>query len=299
MQLSVVIPTWNTAAMTLECCRAVLEQLPADSEVIVVDDGSSDGTAQQIADAFPSIIVVRRVENGGFTAAANDGVSRATGGLLFMLNSDAVVLPGAIAALLSAFASNAQLGVAGARLLNVDGAPQWSGGRRPTLAWLIGVVSGAGRFARFFRRRGGAPPAGDVDWVSGAAMMFRASVWRDAGPFDARFRFYCQDLELCAKVRDLGWRVRVIEDARVVHALGASVDRGGELHHDPERLWCDLFDWAARRYGERWARFARPILVAAAWSRVVVRTVVSPRRAEAASLGRAARALSGRPLKSL
>lgn len=292
MQLSVVIPTWNTAAMTLACCRAVLAQLPAGSEVIVVDDASTDGTAEQLASELPGVRVVRREVNGGFTAAANDGVAQASGELVMVLNSDAVVQPGAIDALVVAFARDARLGVAGAQLLNPDHTPQWSGGREPTLAWLAGVVSGLGPFTRFFRRGGRPSSVRRVDWVSGAAMMFRASVWRTAGPFDARFRFYCQDLELCTRARDAGWGIEVIDAARVVHQLGGSIAGDDALSHDPARLWCDLFDWASRRYGARWSRLAHPVLVAAAFARVAVRTITLHDRRVNALLRGAAVALA-------
>ena len=119
--LSVVIPSYNTAQMTLRCCRAAREA----SEVIIVDDGSSDGTA-------------------------------ARGEITLLLNSDAVVQPGALQAIRAAFDADPRLGVAGARLPNPDGTPQWSGGRTPTLPWMIGVVSGAATAFRLMsvRRRG-------------------------------------------------------------------------------------------------------------------------------------------------
>src|SRR3954454_15368872 len=146
--------------MTLRCCREVLASLPPDSEVIVADDGSTDGTAELLAREAPAVHVVRLESNRGFARAANRGVAAAQGRIILLLNSDAIVDPDALAALLAAFAADAKLGVAGARLLNPDRTPQWSGGATPTLAWMIGVVSGAGRLARFVR--GGARVQRDV-----------------------------------------------------------------------------------------------------------------------------------------
>ena len=200
--LSIVIPSYDTAPMTLRCCRAVLASVPDSSEVIVVDDGSSDGTAEMLAAEVPDVQVVHLEANRGFAVAANRGVSAARGRIILLLNSDAVVEPGALQALLAAFDRDPLLGVAGARLLHEDGTPQWSGGRTPTLVWMIGVVSGAGHLARFFRRRAAQLK---VDWVSGAAMAFRAEVWREAGPLNERFLFYCQDIELCLRARSAGW----------------------------------------------------------------------------------------------
>src|SRR5258706_13623282 len=190
--LSVVIPTFNTASMTLRCCRAVLASMPASSEVIVADDGSTDGTAELLAAEAPGVKIVRLEENRGFAAAANRGVAAAQGRIVLLLNSDAIVQESALRAILAAF-DDPRLGVAGARLLDEDGTPQWSGGAAPTLPWMIGVVSGAGHLARRVRRDG----PRRIDWVSGAAMAFRREVWEAAGPLSERFRFYCQDIDFC------------------------------------------------------------------------------------------------------
>jgi len=266
--LSVVIPTFNTAAMTLRCCRAVLASMPDGTEVIVADDGSSDGTAELLAREAPSVQIVRLESNRGFAPAANRGIAVARGRIILLLNSDAIVEADALTAILSAFDADPILGVAGARLLNEDGTPQWSGGRTPTLAWMIGVVSGAGRFAHFFRPRRLAQAESDVDWVSGAAMAFRREVWEASGPLDERFRFYCQDIDLCLRARKAGWRVAVIENARVVHALGGTVAGDNTLRLDPERLWPDLLDWGTAHYGRRWSVVARLVLVSLAWLRI-------------------------------
>lgn len=269
-RLSVVIPTFDTAPMTLRCCRAVLAALPGDCEVIVADDGSRDGTVELLAREVPPVRVVRLDTNRGFATAANRGVGEAGGSIILLLNSDAIVEGDALRAMLAAFDDDPKLGVAGARLLNEDGSPQWSGGRTPTLAWIAGVISGAGHLARLFRRRGGSASS-VVDWVSGAAMAFRAEVWNDAGPLSERFLFYCQDIEFCLRAQRAGWRVRVVEEARVRHAIGATVSPGER--HDPARLWPDLFAFAAAHHGRQWAMLARPLLASVAALRIAIRTL--------------------------
>ena len=250
--------------MTLRCCRAVLASMPDAVEVIVADDGSTDGTAELLAREVPSIQVVRLDANRGFAPAANRGVALARGRIIMLLNSDAIVEADSLPAIAAAFEADPLLGVAGARLLNEDRTPQWSGGRTPTLPWMIGVVSGAGRFARFFRRRRPAEVQANVDWVSGAAMAFRREVWEAAGPVDERYRFYYQDIDLCLRARKAGWRVTVVEKARAVHLIGGTVAGGSKLHHDPEKLWPDLLDWGAAHYGRRWLVVARLVLLLAA-----------------------------------
>ena len=276
--LSVVIPTFDTASMTLRCCRAVLASMPDSTEVIVVDDGSTDGTADLLAREVPDVQRFALQSNRGFAAAANLGAAAARGRIILLLNSDAIVEDGALAALVAAFDKDPALGVAGARLLNEDGTPQWSGGRTPTLLWMVGVVSGAGHMARRFSRRRRMQVQRDVDWVSGAAMAFRREVWTDAGPLSERYRFYCQDIELCHRASDAGWRVRVVPEARVVHALGRTVAGHSPLRNDPERLWPDLVAWGTARYGRLWAQFARIALVTAAALRIASRKLRRPLR---------------------
>ena len=266
--LSVVIPTYDTAAMTLRCCTAALRELPAGGEVIVVDDGSRDHTCELLAAEVPAVRVVRLETNGGFAVAANAGVRAARGAIVMLLNSDAIVTGGALTALLSAF-TDERLGIAGAQLVNEDGTPQWSGGRTPTLPWLIGVVSGLGSLARFFRRRASGTQPRVVDWVSGAAMAFRAEVWKTAGPLSERYRFYCQDLEFCLRARAAGWNVRIVDAARVVHGHGKTIARDNALHYDPALLWPDLMTWGESFYGKRWAAMARPLLALIARIRAI------------------------------
>ena len=129
----------------------------------------------------------------------------------------------------------------------------------------------------------------DVDWVSGAAMAIRRDVWDAAGPLDERFRFYCQDIELCVRARKAGWRVAVVGDARVVHAIGGTVAGNRALRHDPERLWPDLLDWGSAHYGRRWSAAARIALVSVAWMRIVWSRLF--RADETPALIRGARAL--------
>ena len=289
--------------------------MPEGSEVIVADDGSSDGTAELLAREVPSVQVVRLESNRGFAPAANCGVGVARGRIILLLNSDAMVLADALRALVAAF-DDPSLGIAGARLVNEDGTLQWSGGRTPTLPWMIGVVSGLGRFARLFRRKSkhrqeclchidSAGKHGplesedpmwhrhsclcEVDWVSGASMAFRREVWETAGPLDERFRFYCQDIEFCLRARKGGWRVAIVENARVAHAIGGTVAGDAALRHDPARLWPDLLDWGSSHYGRRWSIGARIVLVMAAWSRVAWSVLF--RRSQTAALIRGARSL--------
>ena len=140
--LSIVVPTHDTRDLTGRCLASLvaLGSL-AEAEVLVVDDGSTDGTFEALAPRFPRATWIRHERPRGFAAAANAGLAAASGDLLLLLNSDTELLEADLGGLRERFARSPRLGAAGARLRNADGSPQWSGGREPGLAWLFAVAS--------------------------------------------------------------------------------------------------------------------------------------------------------------
>lgn len=275
--LGVVVPTHDTRELTLRCL-ASLTRLETDAAVMVVDDGSSDGTAAAIRERFPAVGVLRHDTPKGFTAAANAGLAAAPGELLLLLNSDTEV-EGGWAAAVRAFDAEPHLGVAGARLLYPDGRRQWSGGRAPTPAWLFAQASGAAAAMarvpgwRRLKAEGGNGGRG-VDWVPAAAMCLRRETWQEIGPFDPRFDLYCQDTDLCLRAAAAGWQVALLEELRVVHLLGGTITAGaGRRRYDPARMWPDLVRLAAV-HGD--PRAARRALVLGARCRLLARRLLRP-----------------------
>jgi N-acetylglucosaminyl-diphospho-decaprenol L-rhamnosyltransferase len=282
-RLSVVIPTCQTRELTLRCVDSLQACPLGSSEVIVVDDGSTDGTAEALRRRHPTVKLVTLAPGRGFTIAANRGMGEARGELLFLLNSDTEVEPATVPRLVAAFDDNRRLGVAGVELRFADGRPQWSAGHVPTLPWLFGVASGMVRTLellpgyRWLRPEGGARDR--VDWVCGAAMAVRREVWLAVGGFDERFHFYCQDLDLCLRVQVAGWTVEVVSGARVTHVGGATIGQrpgaAGDRSH-PALLWTDLVRWATKHGGPRSGRNTARSLRLGGAIRVGARTLISP-----------------------
>ena len=282
-RVSVVIPTHQTRELTLRCVDSLQTCLPPLCEIVVVDDGSTDGTAESLRRRHPTVKVVTLSPGRGFTIAANRGMREARGELLFLLNSDTEVEPTTVPRLLAAFDENPRLGVAGVELRFPDGRPQWSAGHMPTPLWLFGVASGMVRALehvpgyRRLRPEGGARDR--VDWVCGAAMTVRREAWLAVGGFDERFHFYCQDLDLCLRVLAAGWTVEVVSGARVTHLGGATIGQRAGAASDrshPALLWTDLVLWATKHGGPGRARTTAHVLRLGGAIRVGARTLMLP-----------------------
>jgi len=275
-RLSVVVPTHDTRELTLRCIETLEAEGTDGLEIVVVDDGSSDGTAEALAAAHPRVRLVRRSPAVGFTRAANLGMAAAGGDLLLLLNSDTEVAPGAFAPLLAAFERDSRLGAAGAALYYPDGSAQWSGGRAPTLPWLFALASGLppllARLPFWRRAKPVGAPAGQVDWVTGAALAVRRPVWEEAGGFDEGFRFYAQDLDLCLRLHDAGWKVELLPELHVLHHHGATIGSRSNL----ELLWTDLLRWAQKHRGPGFARRAALALRSGAFLRRLGRSLAAP-----------------------
>jgi len=282
-KLSVVIPTRDTRELTLNCLASLWLADPQPDEVIVVDDGGSDNTAASALRRYPRHIVVRLPERQGFTAAVNHGMARASGDLLLLLNSDTEVEPAALAAVLAAFEADRRLGIAGAALRDPSGAPQWSGGRCPSTLWCFALASGIpallGR-SSFWRQL--KSPSGStgrpVHWVAGTAMVVRREVWESVGPLDPDYRFYCQDLDLCDRARETGWKITVVPGFRVLHHLGSTIaaESGSVGNMNPELMWGDLVRFAGKRWGRTRARKAGLALRLGGRVRLLGRSLAAP-----------------------
>ena len=222
--ISVAIVSYNTRDLLRACLRSLFarqEDGEASLEIIVADNGSSDGSLDMVRAEFPSVQVIETGENLGFGRANNLALQNAQGRAFCLLNSDAEVLPGALSLPLAALDADPKIGLVGGQLLWPDGRLQTSYGDDPTLA-------GVFREQTFLSARGGAhtvaPPAAltDVPQICGAFMLIRPQAWREMGGFDPQYFMYNEDVDLNFRLRRAGWRVVFLPQARITHHLGAS-----------------------------------------------------------------------------
>jgi GT2 family glycosyltransferase len=218
--VSVAIVNWNTR----ELLRSCLASLPYDSprvsvEAIVVDNGSADGSAQMVRENFPQAVLVENDSNVGFVRATNQALGRASGDFLFMLNSDTEVREGCIERLVEVAAADETIGAVGPRLLNPDGTPQRSFGPFPHLVHRLVPSRFEDVYARRVEKTLAASPDGTapVDWLGGAALLFRRDVLEKVGALDERYFMWYEDLDWCQKLRRAGYKRILVGDAYVVH----------------------------------------------------------------------------------
>jgi hypothetical protein len=205
-----VIVNFNGGEKLIRCLASVVPSLPFGAELIVVDNASSDGSADKASALFPGLKIVRSTTNDGFGAGANLGATRARGDCLIFLNPDTLVEPGWVEGLLTLLARDPQAGLATSKILQLD----------------TGRVSGCGNAIHITgltlaRGMGASPEAfrevEPVDAVSGASFAVRRDLFEELGGFDEDFFLYVEDTDLSMRARLAGWRCLFAPESVVYH----------------------------------------------------------------------------------
>lgn len=257
-RVSAVIVHYRTPAETLCAAEAVAATAPA-AEIVVVDNASGDGVASALAARVPAVRVLVEEINRGYGAACNRGARETARPYLLLLNSDAVVQPGAVAALEAALDANRRAAVVGPRLSNADGSLQSSIRRFPTpwrifceSAGLAFVAGGRRPFEGHTATRQDHGRAREVEALMGAALLVRREAFDDAGGFDEAFFLYAEETDLMARWAARRWKLLYEPAAQVRHEGGRS---GGDALFG--QLHASLVRYTAKHHGRGAARFAR------------------------------------------
>ena len=231
--VSIVIVSFNTCEVLRACLLSVLREVGGlTAEIMVVDNASSDGSADMVSAEFPGVTLFRSSSNLGFGAANNVALERAKGRYHVLLNSDAFFEPGALHLAIRHMDETPDCGLGGARLIGRDGAWQPSARTFHSILGDLVVMTGfAGKFpkSRFFGDfdRTWADPmeAASVDWVPGAFCIVRPEVLAKVGLFDPAFFLYYEEVDLCKRIKDAGYSIWYWPDVVVVHWGGESSKR--------------------------------------------------------------------------
>jgi hypothetical protein len=227
MDLSIIIVNWNTKEFLLPCLQSISESEQRTAwEIVVVDNGSRDGSADEIRKVFPFVSVIENHKNLGFATAVNQGLQKTSGEYALLLNPDTQVKHGAIEHLKSFMDAHCDVGVAGAQLLNSDGSKQNSIANFPSLVtellnksllrWLFPK--------KFPGKENSYPGPVEVDSVIGACMMARRDAMNQVGFFDKDYFLFFEETDLCYRIKRAGWKVYHVPQAEIYHFQGKSAE---------------------------------------------------------------------------
>ncbi len=235
MELSIIIVNYNTSELLHKCLNKVYKSLSfgkieKESEVIVVDNASSDDSVPMAEKNFPEVIIIKNSKNLGFAKANNQALRQARGKYILLLNSDTEIDKDALTGLLDEIKKKQGVGVVGGKLLNPDGSVQASAGFLPSLSkvffWMFFIddIPLLCRLIKpyhiqdkkFYQKKA------DVDWVTGACFMIKREVIETVGYMDENIFMYGEELEWCYRIRKAGFSVIYTPKVCLLHHKGAS-----------------------------------------------------------------------------
>lgn len=301
IDLSIVIVSYNVRELLAECIQSVFsiqysreassiqsstqalntEHCSLNTEIFVVDNASSDGSAAMVRERFPSVSLIENAENRGFAAANNQAFAETRGRYVLMLNPDTVVRGGALETLVEFMDAHPRAGACGGKLLYADGTLQQSAFAFPTLAqifldffplhWRATDSRLNGRYPRAWYERG---EPFQVDHPLGADLMVRREIVDPAvssgaaeqvGWLDDRFFIYCEEIDWCIRIKRAGWQIWCVPQAEIVHHEAQSTRHASRRDAMFVELWRARFRLFEKHYAHAFRAAARQIVRAGLW----------------------------------
>ena len=220
--------SWNSKEYLLPCIASIFEttkRIP--TEVIVIDNHSSDGSGPEVKKTFPGVHLILNEKNSGFARATNQGLKESQGRYVLLLNPDTRMKEGAIERLLSFMETHSKVGVSGGQLLNRDGSKQNSIANFPSLATeLLNKSLLRWMFPKKFpgKERNSLEPI-EVDSVIGACMIVRRDAMERVGLLDEGYFLFLEETDWCYRMKKTGWKVYHLPQAEAYHYQGQSAER--------------------------------------------------------------------------
>ena len=226
IDVSIIIISYNTKQLLDDCLASVyhsIKRTQTSSEIIVVDNASSDGSVAMVKKKYPDVVLIPNRDNVGFGKGNNQGIRIAKGDRILLLNSDTIVQGSAIEILLACSKKNPTMFI-GPKLFNIDGSPQTSGGPFFTLPVVFAVLFLKGDKIGLTRQSPDETRL--IDWVSGACIIAPRSLFLDGLLFDEGIFMYMEEIDLLMRARGKGYRTLFCHEAHVTHlGSGSSTNR--------------------------------------------------------------------------
>jgi len=238
MDVSIIVVNWNTKDLLLDCLKSIYDTTTGlDIEVIVVDNGSQDGSSKGVKDTFPQVKLIQNSENKGFAMANNQALSIAAGRYILLLNSDAVLTDRSLAGLVTFMDKTPDAGVAACQYLNRDGSKQNSFDNFPTLATellnksLLKIL-----FPKKYpsKKKEYHEPM-EVDSTIGACMIVQKEAIKQVGMLDEDYFFFLEETDWCFRMHEAGWKIYHLPHIKVYHLQGQSKEK------NPSKAWIEYY----------------------------------------------------------
>jgi len=263
MKLSIVIVCWNDLRVIRDCLRSIYDTVvDTDFEVIVSDNGSTDGSIEFIRKDYPQVRLVENGENLGFSKGNNAGIRVATGDYILILNPDTILHKGALDLWLRIADRHPEAGAFGCRVLNQDGSWQLSARPFATIGryWLVALGLGRIAVSATYPRWNGDTQR-EVDWVSGCCALFRGPLLKEQlSGFDEQFFYHFEEADLCRRVWASGTKILYSPEPTITHLGGQSVKRA-PLRFQLES-YRSRYRYFYKYFGEKGAHQCRTVSIA-------------------------------------
>jgi len=257
MDLSIIILNYKTRGLLKECLKGIrLVEPKFDYEIIVVDNGSRDGTPAMIAEHFPDVRFFASDKNLGYAKGNNLGIKEANGRYIMIMNPDIVVFEGVLEKLVEFMDSRPDVGIVGPKLLNPDKSLQYSCYRFPTF-WVpiyrrtpFGRLSFAKkRLNDYFMKEWNHASIKEVDWLLGGCLLIRHRALKEVEFLDERYFAYFDDVDLCRSMWKRGWKIIYYPLVSVVHFHRRESAEG--------HWWSGIFKKVTRIHLASWIKYFR------------------------------------------
>ncbi len=262
MTLSIIIVNWNTKELIGKCIESIFDTTPLSEllyEVIVIDNGSADGSKEYLLSLGKKIVLINNDTNRGYAAACNQGMKQAAGKYMLLLGSDTLMLNGTLVKCAAYLESNPQVGAVGCKLLNPDGTAQNSCKKFPTLKNAFYAYLSLDKLNRSYDMADfGYDKTITVDQIATTFLMIRAEVIKKTGMFDESYRILYNDVDLCKRIRSSGWEIVFLHICSIYH-LGSHSTKQADFALR-KKMYGDIYRYYCRNFGFK-AKFLYPILV--------------------------------------
>ncbi|MFT5283974.1 MAG: GT2 family glycosyltransferase [Planctomycetota bacterium] len=236
MELSIVIPSWNTVGLLRACLFSIERAEKPETEIIVVDNASGDASADMVAEEFPNVKLKRNDANEGFAIGCNQGIAMATGDYILLLNADTEIIGNGLVEMVDYLREHPEYGGVAPQLVHPDGSIQTACMRFPNFwtPFFFGTpferwFPKSPELVRYFMMEWDHGDERDIDQPPAACLTVRREVVDQVGVFDEQLWLFFNDVDLSLRMSQAGWKTRYLESVKVLHHEGASTKKFGSF----------------------------------------------------------------------